>query len=235
MDGTPRASPRDLRVSAPEDSHRPLRRQLHGIEPYAGRGHVQLRQFAAALSDAVPAVRGRRIRRRNARPRFCSFSCAGCTLRDRDDLPRLVRVIRRGATKAAIARRRARQARAIVDAKPPVASFSDPARWRSCTTTGRSICCVATHLARPWSPTRWRLRLDPASVDARENLLATLNNWALALFDRGKREQSLTVLQYGLAAAPDHAKLRRNFVAISQQPANPPREITPPSLRPGRP
>jgi tetratricopeptide (TPR) repeat protein len=66
------------------------------------------------------------------------------------------------------------------------------------------------------------LRLDPASVDARENLLATLNNWALDLFDRGEREQSLAVLQFGLAAAPDHAKLRRNYVAISQRQANDP-------------
>ncbi len=61
------------------------------------------------------------------------------------------------------------------------------------------------------------LRLDPASSDARDNLLATLNNWALDLHQRGHREQALLVLRHGLSAAPDHAKLRRNFVAISQQ------------------
>jgi len=63
------------------------------------------------------------------------------------------------------------------------------------------------------------IRLDPAGVDARENLLAALNNWALDLFDRGDRERSLATLQFGLTAAPDHGKLRRNFVAISQRQA----------------
>jgi hypothetical protein len=61
------------------------------------------------------------------------------------------------------------------------------------------------------------LRLDPSSGDARDNLLATLNNWALDLHQRGRDDQALMVLRHGLSAAPGHAKLRRNFVAISQQ------------------
>lgn len=79
------------------------------------------------------------------------------------------------------------------------------------------------------------LRLDPASVDARENLLATLNNWALDLFDRGDREQSLAVLRFGLAAAPDHGKLHRNFVAISQRLAQEPLEAERTAAHTGQP
>lgn len=76
--------------------------------------------------------------------------------------------------------------------------------------------------ARAVAANQLALRLDPASADARENLLATLNNWALDLCERGEREQALAVLRHGLAAAPDHARLRRNYVAILQRQAHEP-------------
>jgi hypothetical protein len=66
------------------------------------------------------------------------------------------------------------------------------------------------------------LRLDPMSGDARENLLATLNNWALDLCEHGDADGALAMLRHGLTAAPHHAKLRRNFVAISQRIARQP-------------
>ena len=58
------------------------------------------------------------------------------------------------------------------------------------------------------------LRLDPASVTARGNLLATLNNWAIDLGSRGRYAEAAELLEQGLALAPDTKTLKTNFVYL---------------------
>ena len=54
------------------------------------------------------------------------------------------------------------------------------------------------------------LRLDPGSAAARGNLLASINNWALALCEAGQFHEALEKLDEGLLIDPAHAPLIAN-------------------------
>lgn len=57
-------------------------------------------------------------------------------------------------------------------------------------------------------------RLDPLDADARENQLATLNNWALALSRDGQYELALAKIHEGLAIDPEYSALLMNELHI---------------------
>ncbi len=61
------------------------------------------------------------------------------------------------------------------------------------------------------------LQLDPQNGAARGNWLAGVNNWALAHNGRNEFARAVTLLRYGLLAAPDHRPFRINFVAVHQR------------------
>jgi tetratricopeptide (TPR) repeat protein len=61
------------------------------------------------------------------------------------------------------------------------------------------------------------LRLDPENVHARANLLAALNNWALAESTAGAFDRSAMILEAGLRLDPGRAMYRDNYVAVHQQ------------------
>jgi hypothetical protein len=54
------------------------------------------------------------------------------------------------------------------------------------------------------------LTLDPASRTAADNLLATMNNWALALAREGNPAEALRIVKTARQIAPDHAHLWTN-------------------------
>lgn len=55
------------------------------------------------------------------------------------------------------------------------------------------------------------LRLDPENETAAGNLLASINNWALALGADGRFDDAIALLNRGLAAAPDHEPFHTNL------------------------
>ncbi len=61
------------------------------------------------------------------------------------------------------------------------------------------------------------LRLDPANPTARGNLVATLNNWAIALARVGRCDQAVGLLRQGLALDPGMPALAANFAYAHQQ------------------
>jgi hypothetical protein len=61
------------------------------------------------------------------------------------------------------------------------------------------------------------LRLDPASVTARGNLLATLNNWAIQLGSERKFSAAAQLLQDGLALDPGYEKFHTNYVVLHRR------------------
>jgi tetratricopeptide (TPR) repeat protein len=61
------------------------------------------------------------------------------------------------------------------------------------------------------------LRFDPTSAAARANLLAAVNNWALAESAAGEFARSARILEAGLDMAPEHAMFRVNYVVVHQQ------------------
>lgn len=61
------------------------------------------------------------------------------------------------------------------------------------------------------------LRLDPANLAARSNLLAGLNNWALECHGRGDFDRAVRLLEHGLRMSPEHRPFRVNYVAIHQR------------------
>jgi len=58
------------------------------------------------------------------------------------------------------------------------------------------------------------LRLDPASATARGNLLATLNNWAIALSTQDRFADAIARLRQGEAIGPDYEPFGVNFVHV---------------------
>jgi tetratricopeptide (TPR) repeat protein len=54
------------------------------------------------------------------------------------------------------------------------------------------------------------LRLDPANETAFGNLLASINNWSLALCEQGQFAGAAALLARGLSLAPDHQPFRTN-------------------------
>jgi len=61
------------------------------------------------------------------------------------------------------------------------------------------------------------LRLDPASTNARTNLLAAINNWGLSLTEQEQFAQAVRVLLHGLSLAPEHSTFRLNLVAVYER------------------
>jgi tetratricopeptide (TPR) repeat protein len=61
------------------------------------------------------------------------------------------------------------------------------------------------------------LRLDPASVTARGNLLATLNNWAIDLATAGDYPQAARLLARGMQLDASFETFRANFVHVHYQ------------------
>ncbi len=55
------------------------------------------------------------------------------------------------------------------------------------------------------------LRLDPENETAAGNLLASINNWALALGADGRFDDAIALLNCGLAAAPHHEPFHTNL------------------------
>ncbi|HKD35614.1 MAG TPA: tetratricopeptide repeat protein [Pirellulales bacterium] len=55
------------------------------------------------------------------------------------------------------------------------------------------------------------LRLDPDNETAAGNLLASINNWALALGADGRFQEAISLLNRGLAEAPDHEPFHTNL------------------------
>ncbi|MGE0608737.1 MAG: hypothetical protein AB7O62_16705 [Pirellulales bacterium] len=61
------------------------------------------------------------------------------------------------------------------------------------------------------------LRLDPQNPQAGGNLLASLNNWALAAAAADEHELAVRILDSGLELAPAHELFQSNYLAIHQQ------------------
>jgi tetratricopeptide (TPR) repeat protein len=64
---------------------------------------------------------------------------------------------------------------------------------------------------------RTSLLLDAADRSAQENLLATLNNWALELAEHEDYAQAAAVLHRGLCECPDYAPFQANDLHIHQK------------------
>jgi tetratricopeptide (TPR) repeat protein len=64
---------------------------------------------------------------------------------------------------------------------------------------------------------RGALRLDPDNQTARGNLLASINNWALALGDIGQFDAAERLLAAGRNFDPNHAAFAHNAAHIQQQ------------------
>jgi tetratricopeptide (TPR) repeat protein len=61
------------------------------------------------------------------------------------------------------------------------------------------------------------LRLDPASVTARGNLLATLNNWSIHLGEAAHYAEAVERLDAGLAIDPQYPAFAANYVHVHYQ------------------
>lgn len=61
------------------------------------------------------------------------------------------------------------------------------------------------------------VRLDPASLTARGNLMATINNWAIALGDSGDYAGAGELLRRGFAMDPDYQTFALNYVHLHHQ------------------
>lgn len=61
------------------------------------------------------------------------------------------------------------------------------------------------------------LRLDPNSDTARGNLLATLNNWAIALGTAGRYSEAAARLEQGMAVDPSYATFTSNYAYVHYQ------------------
>lgn len=61
------------------------------------------------------------------------------------------------------------------------------------------------------------LRLDRASVTARGNLLATLNNWSIRLGESGKYAESAERLEQGLSLEPHYPAFAANYAHVNYE------------------
>ncbi len=59
---------------------------------------------------------------------------------------------------------------------------------------------------------RKALRLDPANAAARDNLLATINNWSIELGARGRYDEALKLLRRGMAMDDGFEAFAENFI-----------------------
>jgi len=61
------------------------------------------------------------------------------------------------------------------------------------------------------------LRLDPTNATARGNLLATWNNWAIALGNSGRYAEAGELLREGLSLDPDYETLAPNYLHVHRR------------------
>jgi tetratricopeptide (TPR) repeat protein len=61
------------------------------------------------------------------------------------------------------------------------------------------------------------LRLDPSSATAKGNLLATINNWAIALGSRQHYVEAADLLKQGMAVDPSFQTFLLNYVHVYHQ------------------
>ena len=61
------------------------------------------------------------------------------------------------------------------------------------------------------------LHLDPRNEIAQGNLLATLNNWAIAMGESGRFAEAVEVIEAGLAIDPDYKTFAQNYVHVHHQ------------------
>jgi len=61
------------------------------------------------------------------------------------------------------------------------------------------------------------LRLDPTSITARGNLLATINNWAIALGGAGQFAEAADLLRQGMTMDPAFETFQLNYVHVHYQ------------------
>ncbi len=61
------------------------------------------------------------------------------------------------------------------------------------------------------------LRLDPNNATARGNLLATMNNWAIALGRQGRYAEAAALLRRGIALDPSYATFGANLVHVHHE------------------
>ncbi|MHC4180022.1 MAG: hypothetical protein ACYSWU_21165, partial [Planctomycetota bacterium] len=61
------------------------------------------------------------------------------------------------------------------------------------------------------------LRLDPHSTTARGNLLATINNWAIALGSSNRYPEAVDLLREGLRLDPEYETFAPNYVHLHHQ------------------
>jgi len=71
--------------------------------------------------------------------------------------------------------------------------------------------------ARAVSANAKALRLDPSSETSRGNLLAALNNWAIALGSSGRYTEAAALLKRGLSLQPDYETLTANYLHVHHQ------------------
>lgn len=69
------------------------------------------------------------------------------------------------------------------------------------------------------------LRINPHSPAAWSNLLATVNNWALAANKQGDYHKATALLREGIQLAPHHELFRANLETVNRQWANSQRSI----------
>ncbi len=68
------------------------------------------------------------------------------------------------------------------------------------------------------------MHLDPGNRTARGNLLATVNNWAIALGHSGRLDEAIAMLRAGLAVDPQYEPFVLNYAHMQQQQAKEPVE-----------
>ena len=61
------------------------------------------------------------------------------------------------------------------------------------------------------------LRLDPSSTTARDNLLATINNWAVDAGSAGRHAEAVELLRRGIDLDPDYETFQVNYVHVHSQ------------------
>ena len=66
---------------------------------------------------------------------------------------------------------------------------------------------------------RCALELDPQNLAVRKNLLAAINNWAVARGESGDLSGALALLRAGITAAPEHLAFAQNELILRTQQA----------------
>ena len=81
----------------------------------------------------------------------------------------------------------------------------------------RGVACFARkQYAQAAELSARALQLDFKNAAAHENLMAAVNNWAIALSEERRFDEAQSLLRFGHAAAPEDASLRRNLQAVER-------------------